>query len=534
MAERSLSLISSGTDLRRAHWFFVLLALATLLAFTQTHPMMHIGFDIWHHLDQIDVLVQNPQAEVLRPTWYQFWAWVFRTTGVESVFARARIIHVTQTLLTLVMVFASARIILRCTLPAPVGLVQAMAHRLELNYLAYGSVVIWLISCATFSIYQHHVWLVWYSVNYQITLPAYLLLCAMSVSLIVEPNTRVLLIAKSLLVLGLVLFVLKVHAAELIYFVWILIITFLVFGGYWLRGGRWKWLLVALVIGLLGIYVVSIFYHDRIPELISLIGQGKFSEIATKLDSYGQQQIEGMNRRSSGWNEIFTASILILPGVLVLALRQRSGVNVRMVVWIGLASLLIFIPIWKWTAGLAAMLSYTSIVSRHYFSSMVFLVIPLACYLLLVGVKRHRLWWLNAMMVLVLAVGWGVSKSKPEPGNLAKNVHSLRSAFMPSRMDINVSPEAIALVDQRVRSAEAQYGAKNVLFYTRPDLGYIVKYVLKRPNIYFDRRDPMNLEGFYAEAKKQGKQAVIIDDAGIAPSEQVKAFSFMSQAALPR
>ena len=525
---------SSGADLRRANWFFGALALATLLAFTQTHPMMHIGFDIWHHLDQIEVLVQNPQAEVLRPTWYQFWAWVFRTTGVESVFTRANIIHITQTLLTLLMVFASARIILRCTLPAPAGSSLSKAHSLELNYLAFGSVLIWLISCATFSIYQHHVWLVWYSVNYQITLPAYLLLCAISMSLIVEPHTRLLFIAKAVLALVLIVFILKVHAAELIYYVWILLITSLIFGGYWLRRGRWKWLLAALAFGMVGVYVVSIFYHDRVPELISLAGQGRLGEIATKLDSYGQQQIDGMNRRSSGWNEIFTGSVLIVPGVLVLAWRQRSRVNVRMVAWVCLASYLIFIPIWKWTAGLAAMLSYTSIVSRHYFSSMVFLVIPLACYLLLGNVKRHRLWWLNGMMVVVLVVGWGISKSKPEPGNLAKNVHSLKSAFMPSRMDINISPQDIALVDQRVRSAEAQYGAKNILFYTRPDLGYIVKYVLKRPNIYFDRRDPMTLDGFYEQAKKEGKYPVIIDDSGIPSSEQVKAFSFMNQAALSR
>lgn len=491
--------------------------------------MMRVGFDIWHHLDLIDVLVKDPNATVLRPAWYKVWAFFFRGFGIEDIFIRARVIHVAQTLTTAVLIFLSARLIFSAVIKAPDTGSKA-EHHLNVQYLSIFSVFIWLTINATFSIYQHHVWLMWYSVNYQITLPLHLLFCGLLVHSIEMSSSPRSLLPKVVCMLAIMALVLLFHAAEFMYSIWVLAITAIVYWRKWLLPKNAKWLILGLCLLAAIVLVANQLYSDRLPELLVLFMHGQFADIVLKIQNYGLEQVNGLNRRSSGWNELLSLSILCLPILLMVAWFQKGQLRFRALVWVVAVSLMALVPLFQWSSGLAAMTSYPAIVSRYYFSSTVFLILPFTAYLLLLPSERSiKVLPLSAIIIVVLGLTYAYSSHQPLPGNYSKNVNSLLSAWHKKEVGLDYSQADLEQLQTQVLTAEARYGRENVVFFARPDLAYLIKYVHKRSSIYFDRRSPLTLKGFYEYAEKIRKIPVLIDGTNIPPSPEVMSFHFMSQ-----
>ena len=117
---------------------------------------------MWRDLVFIDDVYRINKVVYKRELWYLFWADVFHLSSIEDFFIRARIIHIVQTAICLFSVFFFSRVLIRN--------IFKDINNIHLNYLSYWSALVWLTIYATFSMVTHQVWVMWYSINYQIAL----------------------------------------------------------------------------------------------------------------------------------------------------------------------------------------------------------------------------------------------------------------------------------------------------------------------------------------------------------------------------
>ncbi len=157
--------------------FFYLLITLTVVAILFTDPFLKYPYDMFTHLQWIDEQsnVTSPERKYI---WHYVWAQIFNFFHIDRthIFLRAQIIHYIQSISIFIMIFYTSKIFIK-NLFIKISLNT-------LNYLGYWSALIWFTVFSTASEYHHQVWILWYSINYQITLPLTLLMAGLSISLI--------------------------------------------------------------------------------------------------------------------------------------------------------------------------------------------------------------------------------------------------------------------------------------------------------------------------------------------------------------
>lgn len=178
---------------------------------------------MFHHLEWIDMQYDSEVPPEGRHTWHYIWAKIFHFFHIENsqIFLRAYIIHVGQVLISFFAVFFLSKVIIKN--------IFIKIESFYIDYLAYWSTLIWFTIFATSSVGFHQVWTLWYSVNYQISLPFVLLITGLTLSLFFEKLSLKKKIFYSTLILLFSLVILKIHAMEYLYFLMYLSILPLIF-----------------------------------------------------------------------------------------------------------------------------------------------------------------------------------------------------------------------------------------------------------------------------------------------------------------
>jgi len=198
---------------RERNTFYILFFL-TILATFFTYPFLKYPFDIFFHLEKIDqfyttqVLPSHGRTHL----WHYLWAKFFHFFSIDNreIFLRANIIHTTQVIISFLSLFFFSKVVLRNLF--------LQIESLYVNYLAYWSTLIWFLMFSTASEGQHLIWIMWYSVNYQITLPLMFAVTGLTLALVFESlSIKKTLWYLLLICLGL-LFILKIHAVEFLYY----------------------------------------------------------------------------------------------------------------------------------------------------------------------------------------------------------------------------------------------------------------------------------------------------------------------------
>ena len=106
---------------------------------------------------------------------------------------------------------------------------------------------------------------------------------------------------------------------------------------------------------------------------MSLLLSGDFSGIKNKINIYGTYNILGGNRYNANWNELYRLSIFLVAPIAFLAWSKSNNVNKRVLLFIICSLIFCFIPSFKFSSGIASLISYDGIVNRYYFASFIFL-----------------------------------------------------------------------------------------------------------------------------------------------------------------
>jgi hypothetical protein len=471
-------------------------------------PMMKLRFDIWQHIDQIRSYVIDVNANVTsRAIWLKMWAHVFRFLNINDIFTYAIVIHRVQFLLSCVAIYFAAKQLFAALL---VFDEREIEKKQWLSSLALSSVFVWLTIIGTFSFFQQ-AWIMWYSVNYQITLPMLFLALGLSVNALAVAQSAKLVVSKALSAFALVLGIYLFHAGELAYLVFYILIGILCFGSKFKF--NWKYALFGTVFLGMVLYVLISMYSDHVPAMITLLKDGEYSKILTEIQTKGKwNAVDGGNRFSANWNELYRFSVFVYIPIAVFAWFKPMQLNQRVLSFVGLSMVFCFIPTFQYSAGLASLISYDGIVNRYYFASLIFLILPLFAYFLAINFKaiRHPIGVLGLVFFVMLSV-LIYSKKINNEGVYFKNVQSIRNSIKTKKVDIGVSDDFMSLIGLKIKAAETKFQDVGFIYCGSFESLYIARYVYRKENMLFDRLGNYSMTDCEDYAKNFGKKIAYLD-----------------------
>ncbi len=504
----SLNLKIKGIELNSYSLIFAFLVSAGFISIAFSFPMMRLRFDIWQHIDHINAYVLEPTAEVTgRAYWLKMWAHVFRFLHIDNIFTYAIIIHRVQFVLNCVAIYIAAKQIFSALL---VFDEQEAVKNQWLSSLAFSSVIVWLTIIGTFSFFQQ-AWIMWYSVNYQITIAMLFLALGLSVNAIIVMQSTQLAITKALIAFVLMLGIYFFHAGELVYLLIYIFIGILCFGSQ--IKINWKYALFGA--GFFGIvlYLLIQMYSDHIPALITMIKNGEYTQILAAIQVKGKwNAVDGGNRFLANWNELYRLSVFAFIPIGIFAWLYPLQINKRVLCFIGSSLVFCFIPTFQYSAGLASIISYDGIVNRYYFASFIFLIIPLSSYFIIVNYKLIR--YPIAVICLVfiaMLMTLFYSKQINNEGVYFKNVQSIVKSIKAKKIDAGVSDAFIVSTGLQIDAAETKFAINSFNYCGSFESLFIARYVYGKKNMLFDRLGNFSNTECEKHAKDFGKKVVYLN-----------------------
>jgi len=498
--------VDRASSYDRSAWVFYLLFTSTLLSVFFTHPFLLFPFDSYIHLSWIEN--QDPAIRhIQRETWHWIWANIFHLLHLDkySVFHKAHIIHYTQIIAVFLMIYYFSKNIFTY-------LFKQIAP-IHINYLSYWSAVLWFTILSTYSAYHHEVWIVWYSVTYQITLPLILAATGLLISLLYAKEqsyaTKIIKLSGILLINFIVL---NIHPMEILYFILYIAIFILISArsiflqvrklGYWL----------------IPIFIVLLFLLFHLPELLQsfsyrklLIFQyfsfDKFPQLYDDIITLGTKVVKYFSRSKHYMNELIYLDLFLLclmTGIVLFRYMtgRRCHIRIHLFSFIALASLLLFIPQNIYSAGIASIFTtYTDVVYRFAYSSILFLILPIFVYYTLSLFRIQKTLWLNLSIVTILMTTIYYSAfSKSATHNYARNIISLAHMFTTKNRSFLLSEKEIRQIGKRLYTLETHNQSHKPLFYyARPDIAYVIKYIYHKDAMIHIKPQKKNYKRYFKE-----------------------------------
>jgi len=480
---------------------FYLLLIATLAALFLTHPFLRYPYDAWEHLIGIDKF-RLSRLSPERAIWHHFWKDIFNLLSIEpsQVFLRARIIHTTQTLFSFFAVYLFSKVIIRN--------IFNRIDLLSLRYMAYWSTLIWFTVFATFSVNYHLVWILWYSVTYQITLPLFWYILALTIITLFEPISWQKKAFYLLQILVISRIILQMHSMEYFYYLMYIFVLSLV---YWRKLYNFikKHYMIILPFILLIIYFAK-RYQPEHSQLLILLQEHDLMGIYHAITTYGERLQAGANRSWAVYNELMTVSLLLGVAMLIMLWKMRSrettvGVHKKMYLFLFLTSLFVLLPLNTATSGILAVITRMDVVHRFYFSASLFVLIPVVLYYFItLYYKKSRIAILNLVIIATLTAALLYSKYFSSTHNYADNVHSIIQSFYGNALDFNLSDRQIGEIGKELEHYEKKYNdGRPIIYFARPDITIVLLLVYRKKVFWWGRRANVSLEAFQKELQRK-------------------------------
>jgi len=476
------------TFFKREQLFYLLVS-TTILVLLFTHPFMRYPYDIWEHLFIIDShydnLVNMPEV---RKIWHKIWTFIFDIIDIENreILLRAKIIHSIQLVLSLTAVFIFARVVIR--------LIFTTIEKLTSNYMAYWATLIWLTIYATHSMHYHQVWILWYSVNYQITLPLFWYDMALILMVLFEVQKPLLKTFYILQITLLSLFILTIHPMEFLYLLMhLLVLTLLFIDRVVLFAKRHAVFLLAILS--ITLLVMQRLYSEKLPPIIQYLTIEKLPELYALILHNGEFLITNrLTRAYASFNDLmvlslFVGMILFLYISIFLKKQKRESIDIRFYAYLLITSLFVLIPLFVWSAGFASVITKPEVVNRFYYSSSIFVLLPIALYYLLhyclqtMNIQRY-----NISILAIIVVMFAYSKFYTKNQAYYKNIKSLEYSFDNKKVGFHLNKSDIEQIGEELQAYERQRDkSKKVLYLARGDIAMVLRYIY-HAHVYWQGR----------------------------------------------
>lgn len=504
---------------------------AIALIFFST-PFLKIPYDMWEHLIRIASFHDEGKSFIFWPEdrvyamyhWHLAWGYFFRLLPVNDVFAWAKIIHVSQSILSYFCVLYFCSVFFRLALPH--------ASNTERQLYVLWSVFLWFIGNGTFSMAYQQAWILWYSVSYQaMTLPLYWYITALSMRMLYDgaAGRRWKIAALSQIV---VLFplIMVLHPSEGVYF-FLAVLILSAFRRHYIvetLTGRWWIVAGALFLLAAGGVVLIATKIVLLPKFVSSLRAPAeiFSYFLSSMKECGS-----LNKFPSAFSEI--AMISLAAGLLCLLMRRhRQGIPAEPVFQSQWVSSIVFfvIPIVPFTFGIAGVFTHPLVVSRFVFASAWFVLLPVCIDSVLPHASRTwRYSLLSALLIGIPPAAVAISHSfypfevienrlrcpvemtgHFSSGALFGNVRSLVNSFGERgrfHNGIQYGEEDMAALRRIIDEQDIEREGKKNVFYIRGDMAVIVRAVFRK--YVYTRRTSMYEKSSFFARDESGKYNLI-------------------------
>jgi len=500
-----------------------------------TFPFLKYPYDMYHNLILIDAFsdalkninsinrriwvdgtlgIGNVVNRVIIPDspylWHYYWAYIFDILYLSdlNIFIKAKVIHITQIYISLFCIYYFSLVITR-NLFVNITI-------FNLHIVSFWSTLIWLTIFATFSAYYHQVWIMWYSVNYQIALPLFWYILGLTIVLIFEKRSWKIKLFIILQILLISKFILQVHAMEFLYYIMHLCILGVIFFDKVFIFIKKYFYLLPLIIGL--IYYTLIIYPSDKPQILNYLECSKFSQLYEKIIHEGSILLHGYNRAYASINELMYViggiSIFFILYILFLKYNNKKiYIHTRLLLYLYITSLFLLIPLYQFTGGLFALITKTVVVNRLYYSSSLFVLLPIVVYYF-TSKYNLRIVFLNLSIILILSGTLIFSKSSNSlNNNYYKNIKSLQYSFHKGKIGFNLNNLQINQIGLLLEKySQENTTVKKNFFYAREDIAFVIKYIYKE-NVHWEGRgsNPKYIHIYYNKQTKNGYNKILIE-----------------------
>jgi len=484
---------------------YTIITIFALLFVLLTNPFLRYPYDIFAHLIAIDELYNGATYTTTsiqhnRLLWHDIWATLFHFFNIDSqqLFLRAKIIYTIQTSITLLSIYYFSHVIFR-------NLFKNI-HTNALLYLSLWSTIIWFTIYATHSVHYNLVWNLWYSVNYQITLALFWYMTGLTLVLILEETSwqKKLFFIFQLLLLA--RFIIQIHSMELMYyFMYISLLSLIYIDKLYVILKKYYFIFIIAFIVI--IYSIKKYIAES-SKIFKYLNTEKFPLLYDDIFKIGKNIIEHLNRANSGsLNElmslVFYFSLFMLVFFIWQSSKNKKIVDYRILIFIFLSASFIFIPLNQFSGGLFALIARPDVVHRMYYSSSIFLLLPLFIYYLLTT-YHISLKYLNIIIILILVSTFLFSKYNTDASHyFYKNIQSIQNSFYPNTYHFHLSSEQIKVIGQKIKSYEEKNNStQKIYYYARADIAFVIKYIYHKDVLWEGRRaNPDYIKHYHNDTK---------------------------------
>ncbi|MDQ7085336.1 MAG: hypothetical protein Q9M36_10610 [Sulfurovum sp.] len=486
-----------------------------ILAIFSTHPLLIYPFDIYTHLQWIDEQSFSTDAPSTRYMWHYIWSNIFDFLYItnQDILLRAYIIHYTQFILTFIIIFYVSRTFIQ-NLFTPISTTL-------LNDVALWSSLVWFTLLSTYSVNHHEIWIVWYSVNYQISLVFTLFILAMSISLIFETLSLSKKIFYILMILGFSYIIIRIHAMEYIYYMMYLGVLLLIHIDIIL-----KWFKTHIYIAFAMLILSSISIWQLAPylqhyiyaksKLLSYLSWDRLPLLLDEIEKHGDTILSHYNKASTTLNTFIYLSlflILVFGFILLYKSYKKSllHINIRLVLFIFMSSLFILIPLFQYSAGLAGLLTYDTVSHRFYFSSLLFLIVPSFVLYIMFSFKTSKLYIFHTSMIVIFMTTLLYSKHLSANSNYYKNIRSFTHMFIQDKRAFNLNSAQIVAIGAQLNAYQTQHTqSKALYYYARDDIAFVIKFIYRKPVLY-QRRGSKDYQKSFQQHSDKNAHAILFE-----------------------
>ena len=465
-----------------------------------SNPFLRYPYDMYHHLIRIDRYDTITVIPLGREAWHFIWAKIlhFLAIPTSEIFLRAKIIHITQTLIAFLSIFYFSKIAIRNIFKS--------IDKNRLFYLSLWSTITWFVIFATYSVHYHLVWNLWYSVNYQITLPLFWYMTALTLQLFWEEKSYYIKAFYIVQILILARIILQIHSMEFLYYLMYLC----VFAVFYIKNivyiiTRYFYISVPIILSI-GYFIKN--YQPEHSAIFNYFSIEKLPILWQRIEKEGGWLIGGFNRSSAAINELMyligILGVIALILVYIFKTELYQDIDKKKFLFFITTALFLLIPLYQYSAGLFSVITRWNVTNRFYYSSSIFLLFPVFVYIIQRYFRKTSLKTFNILMVILFVLIFSYSKYFDTlHHNFYKNIQSIYDSVFTTKYSFHLNDQQIKKIGDIIQKIESKQYQKPIRYYARADIVFVIKYIYRKPVFYYKRRANPDYIQKYEEAKHQ-------------------------------
>jgi hypothetical protein len=506
--------------------FYSIVAACILFIFL-SNPFLRLPYDPWDHLLRISSINAEGTCFFFWPDnkcperilWHEMWAYLFKITGIRDIFLWAKIIHVTQFLLSALILYYFSKTVLMILahdrgLPVGDAGIVGDKEQIRIKVLSLFAVFLWFIGNGTRSLDYQQAWIMWYSVTHQgLTIPLFWYSCALTLRIIYNdmPLKKILFFITQ--IAGASFLLAKIHPSELLYYLITVIVLLMVGYRKILKAKNWI-MLVSSALSLFFIIFVATKYFmpEQVPLINILASNRDIGQVLVEMKALGHETLSRWNRFPNSFSEIALISLCVgLFYRIIIPITSKKRFSITIYDYVLLTSVIFFlIPVVPVLAGLAGFVTLPDVVWRFVFASPWFVILPFILYKVLsikeIEIPKAKFIGIFAAACIVIFILIHQFRPYVWSGALKGNFNSIINSVDKGKVGVQYSQAEITQIGKIIEEHErvsTVKDKKNIYFIPdssmigwAPDAAYIVRGVYGK-YVYTYRRERLSQESFY-------------------------------------